>query len=83
MRKGKRIKSGNEDASKEGSEEEEGIAPKIEPFPTGLVVSKHFTENRSGREILMLEVERVHTCRLAGNGERRLMLHLKPTIASF
>jgi len=30
-----------------------------EVFPTGLVVSKHFRDSCSGREILMLEVEKV------------------------
>lgn len=76
MRKGERTESWNEDTRKEGNEEEEGKAPKIQSFPTGLVVSKNFTETRSGREIFMLEVKkRVHTCRLAGNGARRLMPH--------
>lgn len=31
----------------------------IETFPTGLVMSKHFQEASTGREILMLEVEKV------------------------
>lgn len=30
-----------------------------EVFPTGLVVSRHFRESCSGREILMLEIEKV------------------------
>lgn len=33
----------------------------IEAFPTGLVVSKHFREASTGREILMLEVEKART----------------------
>lgn len=33
----------------------------IEAFPTGLVMSKHFRETSTGREILMLEVEKVRT----------------------
>lgn len=32
---------------------------KIEIFPTGLVMSKHFREASTGREILMLEIEKV------------------------
>lgn len=34
-------------------------ATAAEVFPTGLVVSKHFRESFTGREILMLEVEKV------------------------
>lgn len=34
-------------------------ATTVEVFPTGLVVSKHFCESFTGREILMLEVEKV------------------------
>lgn len=32
-----------------------------ETFPTGLVVSKHFLETSSGRQILMLEITKART----------------------
>lgn len=43
------------------TEEDDGGARVIEAFPTGLVVSKHFREASTGREILMLEVEKART----------------------
>lgn len=39
------------------SETETGVI--VEAFPTGLVVSRHFRETSTGREILMLEIEKV------------------------
>lgn len=38
---------------------ETAAARRTEVFPTGLVVSTHFRESSTGREILMLEVEKV------------------------
>lgn len=45
--------------AQEPHECETAEAPTAEGFPTGLVVSKHFRESFTGREILMLEVEKV------------------------
>lgn len=47
-------------ATAKGSHECEAAGATVaEVFPTGLVVSKHFRESFTGREILMLEVEKV------------------------
>lgn len=44
---------------------------RTEVFPTGLVVSKHFRESFTGREILMLEVEKVRRGRGTREQESR------------